>query len=68
MGPIHALCLQLLASGIIEFNLSEEISAGKNDVCADNVIIEFGKREGEPVALIDSYWSCINVSRDEVTE
>ena len=34
----------------------------------DNVIIQFGKRNGQPTALIDSYWENFNVSSDKTVE
>ncbi len=55
MGPIHALCLQLIATGILEFAIADGSTKeiGKNDLNISNVVIKIGKEGGEPKAMFD---------------
>ena len=64
MGPIHALCLQLLACGIIELATADTISIGKKDVGINNIVIKVGQSNGEPNVLMDSHWDAIHVTND----
>ena len=70
MGPIHALCLQLIASGILEFAIGDGSTKdiGKNDLNISNVVIKIGKDRGEPKAMFDTYWTNIQLSNDEIDE
>jgi hypothetical protein len=53
MGPIHGLCLQLVATGIIDLGIPNETKnkIGKLDLIPANVIIKLGSRDGQPTAL-----------------
>ncbi len=61
MGPIHALCLQLLASGIIDISINEDkkLLIGKTDLNCGNVVIHLGVNNCEPQLLSDRYWEDI---------
>jgi len=68
MGPIHALCLQLIATGILEFGIDETRArrVGKSDIHMGNIVIQLGSESGEPKAMFDRYWTNIHVSTDEL--
>jgi len=68
MGPIHALCLQLIATGILEFGIDETRArrVGKSDIHMGNIVIKLGSESGEPKAMFDRYWTNIHVSTDEL--
>ena len=68
MGPIHALCLQLIATGILEFGIEHSSArrVGKNDINISNIVIKLGSELGEPKAMLDRYWTTIHVSTDEL--
>ena len=63
IGPIHALCLQLVASGIIHLCISESNrnKIGKTDIGLHSVVVGLGKTNGEPNVMIDKYWEQLSV-------
>jgi hypothetical protein len=71
MGPVHALCLQLLASRIIELSVDADgskKSIGKSDLSVHNIVIISGRINGQPRPLFDRYWEGINTSNDEIRD
>ncbi len=59
MGPIHALCLQLVANGILNLLVAvcHRSLIGKNTLNDKHVVLCLGVKEGdEPVLLNDRYW------------
>jgi hypothetical protein len=63
MGPIHALCLQLVATDILEFGISDENKnrIGKTDLTPKRVIVKLGIVDGEPSVLFDKYWAGLSL-------
>ncbi len=63
MGPIHALCRQLFAKGIVELGISDEKKnlIGKTDLSPMNVIVRLGIEGNDTVVLIDSFWEGLNL-------
>jgi len=64
VGPIHGLCLQLLANGIIDLGISDSGKAhvGKDTLTAAHVIVKAGtvQKEGMPRILAyldDNSWN-----------
>ena len=54
-GPIHALCLQLVATGIVELKVSEEACSmtGTNDLSAKGVVVRLDVNHNMPRCLED---------------
>ena len=63
MGPIHALCLQLFAKGIIELGISDDKKnlIGKTDLSPLNVVVRLGIQGNDPAVLIDSFWEGLHL-------
>ena len=61
MGPTHALCLQLLETGIIDISIKDDKKTliGKTDLNSANVVIHLGVDICEPRLLSDRYWEGI---------
>ncbi len=61
MGPIHALCIQLLGTGIIDISIKDDKKTliGKTDLSSANVVVHLGVDNCEPRLLIDRYWEDI---------
>jgi hypothetical protein len=56
MGPIHRLCLQLVATGIIDLGISNEKKIRRSDMIPANVIIKLGHINGQPTVLNPISW------------
>ena len=67
MGPIHAICLQLVATGILKFGVADGStkSIGKNELNITKVVVTLGQDSGKPRIMFDEYWTYINTSDDE---
>ena len=63
MGPVHALCLQLIATRILELQVSSERRhlIGKRGIMPINVIVRLGTDNDKPRILEDRYWERIVV-------
>jgi hypothetical protein len=63
MGPIHALCLQLVATGILELGISDKNKnlIGKTDLTPKSIIVKLGIVNGEPSVLLDNYWEGLSL-------
>jgi hypothetical protein len=63
MGPIHALCLQLVATSILELGISDKNKnlIGKTDLTPKSVIVKLGIINGEPSVLLDNYWEGLSL-------
>ncbi len=63
MDPIHALCLQLVANGIIHLGIcdNKKHCVGKKKLNPKNVIMKLGMVDGDPSVLQDHFWEGINV-------
>ena len=61
MGHIHALCLQLLGTRIIDISIKDDKKTliGKTDLSSANVVVHLGVDNCEPRLLIDRYWEGI---------
>jgi hypothetical protein len=59
IGPIHALCLQLVATGILELGISDKNKnlISKTDLTPKSVIVKLRIVNGEPSILLDNYFS-----------
>ena len=57
VGPIHGLCLQLLANGIIDLGISDlgKAHIGKDTLTAAHVIVKVGTVEKEGMPRIPAY-------------
>ena len=62
MGSIHALCIQLVATGILEMSISDtnKKNLGKTDLGYDSVVIGLGKTGDQVNIMIDPYWNTLN--------
>ena len=62
MGPIHALCLQLVAVGIIELKIcnNKRNLIGKTDLLPLNVVVRLEIQQHNPAVLIATYWEGLN--------
>ncbi len=58
MGPIHALCLQLVAKSIIELATADDKRnlIGKTDLSPLNVIIRLVINGNDPAVMNDTAW------------
>jgi hypothetical protein len=74
IGKIHAICLQLVATGILlvatgilAFGIADDSvrSVGKNDINVKSIIVKLGNDNSEPRAMSNRYWTHFNVSSDE---
>ena len=63
MGPIHALCLQLVAKSIIELTIADDKRnlIGKTDLSPLNVIVRLVINGNEPVVMNDNAWEGFNL-------
>jgi hypothetical protein len=63
MGLIHALCLQLVAKGIIHLGICDNKNhcLGKKELNPKSVIVKLGIVDGDPSVLQDHFWEGINV-------
>ena len=63
MGPIHALCLQLVAKRIIKLAISDDKRnlIGKKDLSPLNVIVRLGIDGHDPAVLNDNAWEGLNL-------
>ena len=63
MGPIHALCLQLVAKSIIELAISDDKRnlIGKTDLTPVNVIVRLVIGRNDPAVLNDTAWEGLNL-------
>jgi hypothetical protein len=63
MGPIHALCLQLVATHILKFGKSDKNKnlIGKTDSTPKRVIVKLGIVNGEPSVLLYNYWEGLSL-------
>jgi hypothetical protein len=63
MGPIHALCLQLVAKGIIHLGIcdNKKHCIGKKELNPWSVIVKLGIVDIDPSVLQDYFWEGINV-------
>ncbi|KAL7548847.1 hypothetical protein ACHAWF_015173 [Thalassiosira exigua] len=60
MGPIHALCLQLLAKGIVDLGVSDEGKAfiGTDKLEAKHIVVKGGvTKTGQPAFMDDDNWT-----------
>ena len=58
VGPIHAICLQLIATRILELNVLEDKKhlVGKTNMQASYVTVRLGMDNKQPRILKDKYW------------
>ncbi len=63
MGPVHALCLQLVATGIIDMSVHADKKSliGKRDLNIGNVVLRLGVDDCKPRNLKDCYWERITI-------
>ena len=63
MGPIHTVCLQLVAKRIIELAISDDKRnlIGKKDLSPLNVIVRLGIDGHDPALLNDNAWEGLYV-------
>ena len=63
MGPIHTVCLQLVAKRIIELAISDDKRnlIGKKDLSPLNVIVRLGIDGHDPAVLNDNAWEGLNL-------
>ena len=63
MGPIHALCLQLVAKSIIELAIADDKRnlIGKTDLSPLNVIVRLVINGNDPAVMNDTAWEDINL-------
>ena len=64
MGPIHALALQLLAKGIIELKVSDQIKVGTDNLNDTHIIVDLANAcdsEGitMPAFCMEESWSVL---------
>ncbi len=64
MGPIHALCLQLIANGMILLLVHNDKQAmiGKTDLRTSHVVLKLQFENDTAAVLIDRYWDGFNLS------
>ncbi|KAL7524738.1 hypothetical protein ACHAWF_002535 [Thalassiosira exigua] len=70
MGPIHALCLQLVANGIVDLSIAEaaRFNIGTNKLNADAVVLKLGvSSSGMPAFMDDSNWSGMTFVEEAIT-
>eukprot|EP00956_Cyclotella_meneghiniana_P033009 scaffold92750_cov52-Cyclotella_meneghiniana.AAC.2 len=65
-GPIHALCLQLFAKGIIHLDISNHTKIGTETIMDKDVSIKLSMGVDSsgislPAYTIDDYWKGINI-------
>jgi hypothetical protein len=62
MASIHSLCIQLVATGILELRISDtnKKNLGKTDLAYDSVVIGLGKTEDQVNIMIDPFWDTLN--------
>jgi hypothetical protein len=67
MGPIHALCLQLVTNGIIHLGIcdNKKHCIGKKALNPKHVIMKLGAVDSDPAVLQDHCWEGINVMLPE---
>ena len=67
MGPIHALCLQLVTNGIIHLGIcdNKKHCIGKKELNPKHVILKLGIFDRDPPVLQDYCWEGINVMLPE---
>ncbi len=67
MGKIHAICLQLVATGILVFGIADNCvrSVGKNDINVKSIIVKLGNHNSKPRAMLDRYNTHFNVLNDK---
>jgi hypothetical protein len=70
MGPIHALRLQPITTGILAFGIADDSmrGVGKNDINISNIIFKLGNNRGEPKVMFDRYWINIHISNDTIVD
>jgi hypothetical protein len=63
MGPVHALCLQLVATRIIDMSVHADKQSliGKRDLNIGNVVLCLGVDDCKPQILKDCYWERITI-------
>ena len=63
---LHALCLQLVLTGIIEISVhvNKNLLIGKSDVKSGNVVLCLGVNNRELRVLKDCYWDTITTMDD----
>ncbi len=64
MGPIHALCLQLVATGILELGIADKNKnfIGKTDLTPKSIVVKLGVVNRETSAvLLDNYWEGLSL-------
>ena len=63
MGPIHALCLQLVAKSIIELAIADDKRnlIGKTDLSPLNVIVRLVINGNDPAVMNDTAWEGFNL-------
>jgi hypothetical protein len=66
MGPIHALCLQLVATGILELGISDKNKnlIGKTDLTPKSIVIKLGVVNEQPSVLLDNYWEGLSLVKE----
>ncbi len=64
MGPIHALCLQLIANGMILFSVQKDKQAmiRNTDLRTSHVVMKIHFDNDTAAVLIDRYWEGFNLS------
>ena len=63
MGPIHTLCLHLVATEIIQLQIMKDKKhlIGKLELSPKFVVVNLGIVDGQPLVLVDSYWEGIQL-------
>ena len=69
MGQLHALCLQLVAKGIVELVPKDKSRIGSDKFSEGDVFIKLGNGVNArglrmPAYMIDSYWEGLNLVLD----
>ncbi len=61
VGPIHALCMQMVSSQIIHLKISDDKKylIGRPELSPTSVVIQLAMSNGEPCALSESYGGAI---------
>jgi hypothetical protein len=64
MGPIHALCLQLIANGMILLLVHKEKQEmiGMTDLRTSHVVLKLHFENNTAAVLIDRYWDGFDLS------